>query len=176
MNLEVTSLKHLNYLAFDYGSSSVKVKIASFDGKKIKVKNIHGFENNPVQAGKYLQWDILRLYHELCSSIRKAFIRYSSIESVGVDAWGGDFGVIDKKGYLIGNPVHYRNFHCEKSEEIFKSLYSVIPKIEIFKLTGIQFLIPGCNLYQMHYLILSKSEVFTLAYKCLMIPDLLNYF
>lgn len=169
-------MKHKNYLAFDYGSSSVKVKLASFDGRKIKVKNIYGFDNNPVQAGSYLQWDILRLYHELCSGIRKAFKRYPSIESIGVDAWGGDFGFIDKKGYLIGNPVHYRNFHREKSEEIFQSLYRIIPKIEIFKLTGIQFSIPGCNLYQMYYLILTKPEVFPLVYKCLMIPDLLNYF
>jgi sugar (pentulose or hexulose) kinase len=175
-NLEVTNLKHRTYLAFDYGSSSAKVRIAGFDGKKIKLKNIYGFENNPVQAGSYLQWDILRLYHELCNGIRIAFKKYSSIESIGIDAWGGDFGFIDKKGYLIGNPVHYRNFHCEKSEEIFKSLYSVIPKIEIFKSTGIQFSIPGCNLYQIHSLVLSKSKILAIAFKYLMIPDLLNYF
>lgn len=169
-------MKHKNYLAFDFGSSSVKVRIAGFDGKRIKLKNIYEFENNPVQTENYLQWDILRLYYELCAGIRIAFKKYSEIESIGIDAWGGDFGLIDKKGYLIGNPIHYRNFHKIESEEIFKSLYNTIPKKDLFKITGLQFLTPGCNLFQMFSLILSKSKIFHIAFKYLMIPDLLNYF
>lgn len=163
-------------MAFDYGSSNVKVSAASYNGKKIKLEKIHSFKNYPVNTRNIIQWDILKLYAELLDGIKMSVNRYDEIESIGISAWGGDFALLDKDDYLIGNPLHYRNFHNKKSESLYKSLLNKISKIELFKLTGLQFASPGFNLFQLHNLNMFKKEIFLVARKLLMIPDLFNYF
>jgi len=58
-----------NVLAFDYGASSGRAILGSFDGEKLTLKEIHRFSNDPVMVGESLHWDVLRLYHELKQGI-----------------------------------------------------------------------------------------------------------
>lgn len=63
-------MKHV--LAFDYGASSGRAILGSYDGERLTLKEIHRFSNDPVMVGGSLHWDILRLYHELKQGILKA--------------------------------------------------------------------------------------------------------
>ena len=57
-------------------------------------------------------------------------------ESIGIDTWGVDFGLLDEHGDLLESAVHYRDDRTlGMQEEVFK----VIPKEEVYNLTGNQF-------------------------------------
>ncbi len=53
-------------LAFDFGGSSGRAILGSFDGKKkINIKEIHRFSNDPVFINGTMYWDVLRLFFEI---------------------------------------------------------------------------------------------------------------
>jgi len=88
-----------------------------------------------------------------------------------VDTWGIDFGLLDKDGNLIGNPVNYRDLRIEGMME---AVFSRVPRKEVFAQTGIQFM-PINTLYQMMSLVECKSPQMEIATTFLTAPDLLNY-
>ena len=90
-----------NVLAFDLGASSGRAVAAAFDGKKLSLEEIHRFSNDPVMVGKTFYWDILRLLHEIKTGISKANLTGTKFDSLGIDAWGVDFGMLDKNDFVI---------------------------------------------------------------------------
>ena len=52
-------------LAFDFGASSGRAVIGIFDGRTIRMEEIHRFSNDPVTINGTMYWDILRLFHEV---------------------------------------------------------------------------------------------------------------
>lgn len=125
------------FLAFDLGASSGRAILGTFNGSRIDLKEIHRFSNDPVSINGNLHWDILRLFYEIKQGILKASIEEKNIDAIGVDTWGVDFGLIDEKGKLLGNPYHYRDI---RTEGVMDKVFEIIPKEEIFRETGIQFL------------------------------------
>ena len=59
-------------LAIDFGASSGRAIIGSFDGKKITLEEIHRFSNDPVSDNGTTYWDVLRLFHEIKQGLIKA--------------------------------------------------------------------------------------------------------
>ena len=86
----------LNMLAFDYGASSGRAIAGIYDGQTLKLEELHRFANEPVLINGSLNWDILRLFHEMKQGIGKCTkSKYSTISSIGIDTWGVDFGLLD---------------------------------------------------------------------------------
>lgn len=156
-------------LAVDLGAESGRVVAATLDGKHITLDVAHRFTNGPVQVRGTLYWDILRLWAEIQEGIAACADRHPA--SVGVDTWGVDFALLDRQGHLLGNPVHYRDSRTEGMLEI---AFSLVPRAEIFRATGIQFM-PINTLYQLLSMAQSKRPAFETAATFLTIPDLLNY-
>ena len=128
-------MKHV--LAFDYGASSGRAILGSYDGERLTLKEIHRFSNDPVMVGGSLHWDILRLYHELKQGILKAKKETGiSIDSIGIDTWGVDFGLLDKNDVLLGNPYHYRDSY---TDGMIEEALRVVSRERIYKDTGIAF-------------------------------------
>src|SRR5690606_26966455 len=125
----------VNALAFDLGAGSGRALIGSLDQDRIIMDEIHRFANEPVFVGNHQYWDILRLFHEIKQGINKVCLK-TNVESIGIDSWGVDFGLIDKRGELLGNPYHYRDHQTDHTME---QVFEVIPKSEIYARTGIQF-------------------------------------
>ena len=158
-------------LAFDFGASSGRAMLAEFDGKDITMNEIHRFSNDPVKLQGTFYWDILRLMHEIKQGIVKA-VNAGGFDAIGIDTWGVDFGLLDKEGKLLGNPLHYRD---ENTMGIIEEADKVVPKAEIYERTGIQFARYN-SLFQLYSLATKRPDILERAEKMLFIPDLMAYF
>jgi sugar (pentulose or hexulose) kinase len=111
----------------------------------------------------------LRIIGEVRDGLARAARSAERIESLGVDAWGVDFALLDRDGSLISNPYHYRDPRTEGMDE---RAFDRMPKEEIYGVTGIQFL-PINTLYQL--LAMEGSPLLGTAQTMLLIPDLIGY-
>ena len=103
-------MKKVKMLAIDLGASSGRGIVGTFDGKRFTLEENHRFPNEPVMVAGQFTWDILRILHEIKTSIRNcANSDDRDIASIGIDTWGVDFALIDKDGNKVGNTVGYRD-------------------------------------------------------------------
>lgn len=158
-------------LAIDLGASSGRAVVGIYDGESVTLEEIHRFPNDPVTVGDTMYWDVLRLYHEIKQSLVKAKA-HPEIESVAIDTWGVDFGLIGADGRLLENPVHYRD---KRTEGMAKKCAEEISREELYKLTGNQIMDIN-TLFQLKALSEQRPELLNRAARLLMMPDLLSYF
>ena len=59
-------------LAFDFGASSGRAMLGSFQNGKIEFREIHRFENNPVTLNGTLYWDFPYLFQQIKVGITHA--------------------------------------------------------------------------------------------------------
>lgn len=165
-------VSEMNILAFDLGASSGRALLGRLADGKLSVEEIHRFPNDPVLVGKTLYWDILRLLHEIKLGILKAHQMDVRPQSMAIDSWAVDFGLIGNNGELLSNPVHYRD---SRTDGMMEKLFELVPQAEVFSRTGIQFL-PFNTIYQLYAMANEDSVILREADRFLMIPDLLRYY
>ena len=158
-------------LAFDFGASGGRAMCGTFDGDKISIEELHRFSNDPVILNGSMYWDVLRLFFEIKQGLIKAK-KCGKIESIGIDTWGVDYGLLDENDKLIGNPYHYRD---TRTEGMYDEAFKLVPKEEIFKETGIAFNWFN-TIYQLLSAKLSGDTSLKNAKTLLMMPDLFNFF
>lgn len=165
--------EYTKMLAFDFGASSGRAILGSFNGEKLELQEIHRFPNEPVEIRGGLFWDVLRLYHEIRQSIQMCSIGgHKDIQSIGIDTWGVDFALLDEQGNLLGNPYHYRDLNTEGiMDEVFKT----IPKEDLYAKTGLQHMRFN-TIFQLYSMKLRNLPAFNSANTMLLTPDLFNYF
>lgn len=157
-------------LAFDFGASSGRAIIGCFDGDKITLEEVHRFSNDPVSVGGTVYWDVLRLFYEIKQGIIKAKIA-GGFDSIGIDTWGVDFGLIDSEGKLMENPVHYRD---ARTAGLVDEAFKTMPKEKLYGITGIQFMELN-TLFQLIALKKYRPWMLERADKMLFMPDLFGY-
>lgn len=162
----------MSILAYDLGAGSGRAIIGRLTDNRIVTQEIHRFANEPVKIGDRLHWDILRLYHEIQQGLIIAKQEHMLPESIGIDSWAVDYGLIGRHGELLGNPYHYRDWH---THGVMEKVQEHLSPSAIFQTTGIQFL-PFNTIYQLASLRQSDSPLLSEAERFLMIPDLLRYF
>jgi len=81
--------KSISFLIFG-GSSGRAIFWEFLMEKKINIKEIHRFSNDPVFINGTMYWDVLRLFFEIKQSLIKAK-QFGEIDSIGIDTWGVDF-------------------------------------------------------------------------------------
>jgi rhamnulokinase len=159
-----------NLLAFDLGAESGRGILGHFDGQQLTLEVIHRFPNGPVRVADHLYWDVLRLYGEMKETLRLCAGR-GSLDSVGIDTWGVDFGLLGQGDVLLGNPRHYRDPH---TEGVMEAAFQRVPAAEVFRQTGIQFMRFN-TLFQLLALQRESSPILEHARSFLMMPDLFHF-
>ena len=157
-------------LAFDFGASSGRAIVGVFDGKKIELREVHRFSNDPVKINGTFYWDVQRLFFEIKQGILKAK-EDGGFDSIGIDTWGVDFGLLRKDGTLVENPVHYRDARNDGMVEFAKKYMS---QEEMYDITGIQFM-DFNTIFQLLSLKENRPYILEEADKLLFMPDLLSY-
>ncbi len=159
-------------MALDLGAESGRAMLAQLVQHRLELTEVHRFPNIPVRLLSGLYWDSLRLFHEICEGIRAAADQTDELDGIGVDTWGVDFGLLGANGCLLENPRHYRDARTAGTP---KQVFEAIPRAEIFRQTGIQFMEIN-SLYQLYAMQRDAPEVLDLAANLLFMPDLFNFF
>ena len=165
-------MKEQVFLGIDLGAESGRVMAGVWDGRAIRVQELHRFPNGPVQIADTLRWDVLRLWSEIQHGLTLAAKRFgNAIVSVGVDTWGVDFVLLAKNGEMLGQPYHYRD---ARVNGMLEYAYNRVPRAEIFARTGLQF-IELNTLYQLLAFQRSHPELLAAADGLLMMPDFFHW-
>ncbi|MEU8944388.1 rhamnulokinase family protein [Streptomyces sp. NPDC048489] len=156
---------HRTFAAVDLGASSGRVMVGRVGPEALGLTEAHRFPNRPVRTPEGLRWDILSLYAGVLDGLRAA----GPVDSVGIDSWAVDYGLLDADGALLGNPVHYRD---ARTEGVAEQVWSTVPAAELYAATGLQYA-PFNTLYQL--MAARSTAQFAHAERLLLIPDLLVY-
>ncbi|MEF3331099.1 rhamnulokinase family protein [Oceanobacillus oncorhynchi] len=157
-------------LSFDFGASSGRAVLGTYDGNVIQIKEVHRFKNEPITLNNTLCWDIDKLFFEV-KKVLKEIGKTMTIDSIGIATWGVDFGLLDKDGELIHNPVHYRD---PRTEGILEEVEKYFSQKELYELTGNQIIFFN-TIFQLAYLKKYKEKELEKTESLLLMPDLFNY-
>ncbi len=160
------------FLAVDFGAGSGRVMAGFLEEGKIVLEELHRFANRQIKLGEVLYWDFPALFQEMKNGIAEAAKRGYRVRSIGIDTWGVDFGLIDKAGNLLGNPVCYRDKRTEGLPERF---FEKTDPAEHYATTGIQ-VMPINTLYQLLSMKQSADVRLESADRLLFMPDLFSYY
>nr|WP_037851219.1 rhamnulokinase family protein [Streptomyces sp. NRRL S-340] len=153
------------YAAVDLGASSGRVMLGRVGPDMLELTEAHRFPNRPVRLPEGLHWDVLGLYAGVLDGLRAA----GAVDSVGIDSWAVDYGLLDADGALLGNPVHYRD---ARTEGVARRVWETLPAAELYAATGIQYA-PFNTVYQLAAA--RSSARAAAARRLLLVPDLLTY-
>ena len=162
-------LTQVSVAAVDLGASSGRVLVGQVGDGRLELREVNRFANVPVRVAGVLQWDILALYRGVLDGLRAAGREVGRLDSVGIDSWAVDYGLIDATGALLANPVHYRD---DRTDGVMERVLQNVPADELYQITGIQFL-PINTLYQLVSAL--TTPVMAAAKTVLLLPDLISY-
>ena len=163
----------INYFSMDFGASTGRGILGHFDGDRLILSEVHRFENFFVDLNGTYYWDVLRMLYEMENTLRMAVKKLgrNTIASIGLDTWGTDYGLVDKRGQMLGNVRCMRNADGYGVRKVFEK----IDRKELFNRTGVQ-VIPGNTIFQLYERLLNRDPALMEAEKILMLPDLLAHF
>ena len=160
------------FLAIDFGGGSGRVIAGFEEAGGLQLDTVSRFSNRQVELGGRIYWDFLSLFEDMKRGIRMAVEKGYRIRSIGIDTWGVDFGLIDRHGRLLGNPVCYRDHRTDGLPERFFATHDAQAH---YAECGTQ-VMPINTLFQLYAMKLEEDPQLEMADKLLFMPDLFSYF
>jgi rhamnulokinase len=160
------------YIGVDLGAESGRVMAGLWNGRRMRLQELHRFANGPVEIAGTLRWDVLRLWSEIQHGLAIAARDFGkAVRSVGVDTWGVDFTLLSKSNELLSQPFHYRD---ARTRGMMQRAFKRVPRAEIFASTGLQFMELN-TLYQLLALRENNPEILAATDCLLMMPDFFHW-
>jgi rhamnulokinase len=160
-----------HFLAFDLGAESGRVMSGRLNAGVLELREVCRFSNEPVREHGSLYWDVLRLWLDMQHALDTVRHDVARLDSIGVDAWGCDYGLLGEGGELLGNPYHYRD---SRTDGVMASVFKQVSRERIYTVTGTQFLTFN-TLYQLVAALRAKPRMLDAATAFATIPDIFNY-
>ncbi|MFD9946109.1 rhamnulokinase family protein [Nonomuraea sp. NPDC059023] len=146
------------FAAIDLGASSGRVIVSD---ESLTLTEVHRFPNGATLREGALRWDIHRIFHEILYGLAKA----GPVDSIGIDSWGVDYGLLGHDGTLLRDPVSYRD---SRTEKVVSPTIDRLGAGALYAATGIQ-PHPINTVFQL------LADDLTGAATMLLIPDLIAY-
>lgn len=160
------------FLAADLGAESGRVMAGIYEGERLTLREMARFPTGGILLPDGWHWDLLRIFGEIRKGLAKARAEFGeAVVSVAVDTWGVDYGLLDKKGSLLGFPWMYRD---GRTDGMMEAVDAVVPWKELYRSTGIQRMFFN-TLYQLYAETRQRPEMMEVAEHIAFIPDLLTY-
>lgn len=168
-----------SYLAIDLGATSGRSIVATYDGKRVAMRELTRFETIQIHRDGHIFWDLGHLYDEILFALHKVKSEGIRLTSIGIDTWGCDVAFFGRDGQLLSQPFCYRDPHTDGAMERYFA--ECMPKHELYERTGIQFM-PFNTLFQLYTILgargkgqKSSPSMGELEGVCLFMPDALIY-
>ena len=159
--------------AVDLGASSGRVLLACYNATKstLSIEEILRFDNRLVRQNGHDCWDVEALVTNINRGLECIIERGIALTSIGIDAWGTDYVLLDAGGQLLGQAVAYRD---HRTDRIMETVFKIVPRSELYARTGIQFM-QFNTIYQLMALKQEVPEWLPRAQTLLLMADYLHY-
>ena len=108
------------FLAVDIGATSARHILAHYEGRDLKLEEIHRFKTPLVQEGDgHCHWDVDGLFSEILTGMKKAKEAGKIPSSMGIDCFGVDYALLDEKDERIGLVTSYRDVRTFQAQKEF---------------------------------------------------------
>ncbi len=156
------------FLAFDLGAESGRALLGHLSGSRLTLAPVHRFANTPRHVGGTLRWDVDDLWQQMRQGLMLAT---EPLTSIGVDAWGCDYALVDAEGALVELPYHYRD---HRTDGVMDRVLARLGRRRVYDTTGVQFL-PFNTLFQLAAAAEARPSALERAAAFVTMPDLFNY-
>jgi rhamnulokinase len=153
------------FAAVDIGASGGRVMAGVVDGGSVTLRPVHRFANGATEMDGHLRWPLTSLYEE----VRAGLARVPEAESIGIDTWAIDYGLLDADGQLLAEPIAYRD---DRTAAVIDEVHALVPAEELYGIGGLQFL-PFNTIYQLAAE--RRGPLWDRAAHAVLLPDLLAY-
>lgn len=163
-----------SHLAFDLGAESCRAVIGTLDHDRLELQEVHRLHHAPRSTDGVLRWDIDSITRFVVDSLGLcARIGLKApLSSVGVDAWGVDFALLNPQLRMIEHPMCYREPRHTRG---FDRLNADPGSFRLYQETGVH-PSPINTACQLASLFERNPPLRTNAHRLLWIPDLIHHF
>lgn len=153
------------FAAVDLGASAGRVMAGVVEGDRVELHAVHRFPNGVAEVDGHLRWNLTELFEE----VRIGLSKLPEAESIGIDTWAVDYGLLDGDGNLLAEPVAYRD---DRTAKVIDEVHELVSPEELFGINGLQFL-PFNTIYQLAAE--NREGLLDRATQAVLLPDLIAY-
>lgn len=157
------------FAAVDLGASGGRVIAGVVDRDSVSLHPMHRFDNGAEMVDGHLRWSLTGLYREVLDGLARLAAKYPQVESIGIDTWGVDYGLLGGDGDLLAEPIAYRD---DRTRSVIQEVHERISPDELFAINGLQYL-PFNTIYQLAAE--RQSPWWEKAAHVVLLPDLIAY-
>jgi len=155
----------LPVIAIDFGATSIRVCRIDLEARPVVIRVVHRYPHAPIRhPDGSLRWDWAKLVAEMHRGLELA-LRDGPVASIGVDSWGLDYGLLDRRGELVALPFCYR----DERTSAWRDVVARIGERRFYELAGLQ-LMPINTIFQ---LAAHDATERSRACSLLMLPELI---
>src|SRR6476660_9351847 len=105
--------------AIDIGASGGRVMAGVVDptSGRTQLHTLHRFANGAAMQGGHLRWNLTGLFAEVLTGLTALAAQFPDVESIGIDTWAVDYGLLDGDGRLLAEPISYRDSRTDGLHE-----------------------------------------------------------
>ena len=164
--------KSYRFLAFDCGATSGRAMLGTFKDDEFEMEEVYRFPNQILELGGAYYWNVYAIYEHILRCLTELARQGVKLDSIGIDTWGVDFGLLAEDGTLLSLPRAYRDPYTVGVPE---RVFATVSRENLYSLTGIQTM-DFNSIFQLYALKEGRASALSNAKQLLFMPDLLSFF